>query len=100
MKNVIDFIPIGSDSKPTSREELVMLTGLSDRAVRDEINHLKRDYPIVNMGAGYYVADDPDDPNLKAYIHQETQRIKSINRALRKHKALFKINKDQEIFSV
>ena len=69
MNNVIDFIPIGSHSRPTSREELVMLTGMSDRSVREEINHLKREYPIVNMGAGYYVADDPDDPNLKAYIH-------------------------------
>ena len=100
MNNVIDFIPIGSHSRPTSREELVMLTGMSDRSVREEINHLKREYPIVNMGAGYYVADDPDDPNLKAYIHQEMQRVKSISRALRKHKALFKINKDQEMLKV
>lgn len=100
MNSVIEFIPVGSESIPTSREELVNLTGLSDRAVREEINLLKKDYPVINVGRGYYIANDPDDPNLKAYIHQELNRIRSISRAIRRHKALYKVNKDQEILKI
>lgn len=100
MNSVIEFIPVGSESTPTSREELVNLTGLSDRAVREEINLLKKDYPVINVGRGYYIANDPDDPNLKAYIHQELNRIRSISRAIRRHKALYKVNKDQEILKI
>lgn len=98
--SVLEFIPVGNDKTPTSREDLVNLTGLSDRAVREEINLLKRDYPVVNVGRGYYIANDPDDPYLKAYIHQEMNRIRSISRSLRRHKALYKVNKDQEILKI
>ena len=100
MNSVLDFIPVGRDSAPTSRAELVSLTGLSDRAVREEINALKSDYPIVNVGYGYYIADDPDDPNLKAYILQETHRIRAISRGLRRHKMLYRINKNQEMLNI
>ena len=96
MLNILEYIPEGTKATPVTRETLMLLTGLSDRAVRNEINSAKRQKPIVNVGNGYYIPDDPDDPNLKTYINQETHRIREISRALRKHKALYKINKDQE----
>ena len=100
MTTVIDYIPVGSESTPISREDLVRLTGLSDRAVRNEINMAKKDIPIVNVGNGYYVANDPDDPNLIAYIYQEMHRIRAISKGLRRHKALYKVNKNQEILNI
>lgn len=95
MTNILDYIPEGKDTAPISRERLVMMTGLSDRRVRDEINAAKREKPIVNVGNGYYIPTDPDDPNLKAYILQEMHRIREISKGLRKHKALYKVNKAQ-----
>lgn len=100
MNDVLDFLPVGADKSPTSREELVMLTGMTDRTVREEINRLKKDYPIINVGQGYYIANDPDDPNLKAYIVQETHRIRAISKGLRRHKKLYKINKEQEVLDI
>ncbi len=98
--SIFAYLPIGSNSKPISRQELVDLMGIPDRAVREEIRMAKRDVPIVNVGGGYYIADDPDDPNLKAYIIQETHRIKEISRGLKKHKWLYKFNKNQETLNV
>ena len=100
MSNVVDYIPVGSDSTPVRREELCRLTGLSDRAVREEISELKREVPVVNVGRGYYIANDPDDPLLKAYILQEMHRIREISKGLRKHKRLYKINKQQETLEI
>ena len=97
--NVIDFIPVGNE-RPTTREELVNLTGLEDRAVRNAIQNLKRDYPIVNNGNGYYIANDPDDPHLRAYIYKELSRIRAISKGLRRHKALYKTNKNQETMNL
>ena len=96
MTNILDFIPEGTEKPPVTRETLMLLTGLTDRNIRNEINAAKRQKPIVNVGNGYYIPTDPDDPNLKAYIIQETHRIGAISRGLRKHKALYKINKGQE----
>ena len=42
----------------------------------------------------------PDDPNLKAYIIKETHRIREISKGLRKHKALYRVNKAQERLDV
>lgn len=98
--NIIDYMPIGSESRPITRDELVKITGFNDRKVRIEISKLKRDLPIINTGKGYYIADDPDDPNLKAYIISETHRIREISRGLRKHKWLYKINKNQETLKI
>ena len=100
MTNILDYIPEGRSTEPISRERLMMITGMSDRAVRNSINEAKREKPIVNVGNGYYIPTDPDDPNLRAYIMQETHRIREISKGLRKHKALYKINKAQERFDI
>lgn len=99
-KNIYEFLPLGNEGKPISRQELVDLMGIPDRAVREEISRAKREVPIVNVGGGYYIADDPDDPNLKAYIMQETHRIQEISRGLKKHKWLFRFNKNQETLDI
>lgn len=96
MIDILDFIPYGKTDKPISRENLCVLTGLDDRTVREAISRAKTEYPIINVGNGYYIPDDPDDPNLKAYIIKEMHRIRAISRGLRRHKALYKVNKRQE----
>jgi len=100
MSDIYAYLPIGSDSKPITREELCQLLGASDREVRKEICKAKREVPVINVGSGYYIADDPEDPNLKAYIMQETHRIREISKGLKKHKWLYKINKKQEILKI
>ena len=100
MTDILDFIPVGNKSKPISREELVMQTGWTDRMVREAISRAKTKHPIVNVGRGYYLVEDPDDPNLKAYIRQETNRIREISKGLRRHKALYRTNKNQETLKI
>lgn len=100
MIDILEFIPYGKTDKPITREALCILTGLDDRRVRDAISMAKKDYPIINVGKGYYIPDDPDDPNLKAYIIKETHRIREISKGLRKHKALYRVNKAQERLDV
>lgn len=100
MNNIFDFLPLGSGSTPISREELVRLMETDDRAVREQIRKAKRKVPVVNVGNGYYIADDPDDPNLQAYIRKEMHRIGEISRGLERHKWLYRINKGQETLSI
>ena len=100
MIDLLEYIPQGSECTPISREDLCLITGLPDRTVREGINELKKECPVLNVGRGYYIADDPDDPNLKAYIIQETHRIRAISRGLRRHKALYRVNKQQETMDI
>ena len=100
MENIMDYIPVGNESEPVSRESLVMWTGMTDRQVRQEIKLAKAMFPIVNVGTGYYVADDPDDPGLAEYIKRESHRIREISKGLKRHKQLAKVNKAQEGLNV
>ena len=100
MTDIIAYLPIGNESRPVTRQELVTMMGVDDRKVREEIRRAKKEYPIINVGNGYYIADDPDDPNLKAYILQETHRIREISKGLRRHKWLYRINKNQETMDI
>lgn len=100
MNNIFAYLPIGSDSRPVTREELCILMDTDDRKVREEIRKAKEIVPIVNRGKGYYIADDPDDPNLKAYIIAETHRIRALSKGLKKHKWLYSVNKNQETLDI
>ena len=100
MANIFEYLPIGKDSTPITRKELAELMDCDDRTVRDQIAKAKKDVPVINVGLGYYIADDPDDPNLRAYIISEMHRIKEISKGLRKHKWLYKINKKQETLKI
>lgn len=94
-QSVIDHIPYFPNT-PISRERLAQVTGLSDRAIRSEIQSAKMMFPIVNVGGGYYIATEPDDPNLVLYIRQEMHRIREISRGLKTHKALNRIDTQQQ----
>ena len=72
--NITDYI---SDT-PISRQELCALTGLSDRKVRAEIAKAKLETPICNIGEGYFIPDNPDDPRLRQYIFQEIHRGREV----------------------
>lgn len=100
MNNIYDYLPIGKDSTPITRKQLMELMECDDRTVRGEIAKAKLEVPVINVGYGYYIADDPDDPNLKAYIIQEQHRIQKISKGLKKHKWLFKINTKQETLKI
>lgn len=98
--NIFDYLPLGSDSEPITRKELAEKMGCDDRKVRRQIAKAKKIAPVVNIGLGYYIADDPDDPNLRAYIISEMHRIKEISKGLKKHKWLYKVNKNQETLDI
>ena len=87
--SVIDYLPTKAE-QAVSRETLATLTGHSDRKVRLTIAALKAEYPIVNVGNGYYIATDPDDPNLAHYIRQEQHRAREILKGIKSHKRLLK----------
>lgn len=87
--SVMNFIP-EAPCEPVKRSTLVLMTGKCDRVIRHEISQLKQKYPIVNVGDGYYIATDPDDPNLLHYIRQEQSRAREIMRGIRSHRRLAK----------
>lgn len=68
--NIIDYIPIGRANAVT-REQLEILTGFSDRKIRDQIHEARRFAPIINIsdGKGYYIPD-PLDPVEKAELNK------------------------------
>lgn len=85
--SIIDYLPTEA-AQAVTRQTLVMLTGHSDREIRRTIAALKAEYPVVNVGNGYYIATDPDDPNLRHYIAAEQHRAREIIRGIRCHKRL------------
>ena len=70
------YIPYGSENA-VKREELVKLTGLRDRKVREEIEDARRrGVVILNEGKGYYITNDLDD--MYRHYKKETARALSI----------------------
>ena len=82
--NITDFIPVGKDNA-ISRSQLVKLTGLSDRIIRDMIALERRNTAILNLqnGAGYYIPSESEKADLERFIKQEEARAKSIFWSLR-----------------
>jgi len=87
--NIIDYIPKGKDNAIT-REELVKLTGFTDRIIREQISQARRDTAIINNqdGRGYYKPSDREE--IERYIKQESSRAKSIFWCLRGAKKALK----------
>lgn len=79
MSDLINFIPFGKENA-ISREELCRLTGMNDRAIREIISQLRREYCILNNqdGRGYYRPLVDETKYVQEYIRQETRRAKSI----------------------
>ena len=69
--NIMDYIT----NKPIKRRELVALTGMCDRAVREKItNERLNGNLIINMqdGKGYFITEDMDV--LEKWYHAERGR--------------------------
>lgn len=87
--SVFDYLPTKAE-QAISRETLAMLTGHNDREIRRTISALKSAFPVVNVGNGYYIATDPNDPNLAHYVRQEQHRAREILKGIKSHKRLLK----------
>lgn len=73
------ILQILGTGKPATLDDLRVLTAMPERAIRNEIERLRRDYPIINMqdGKGYKL-EFKDLKALKDYKQQETNRARSI----------------------
>lgn len=94
MNNVIDFIPIG---RPVMRWELVAMSGLSDRAVRKQIQKAKEDgILIINRqdGNGYQRVSPEDIPELRRQYKQNLARIISLSKQQKTIRAILKEAED------
>ena len=61
MQGLLRYLAIGSD-KAITRDKLCRLSGMSDRAVRKEIEALREEGIIIinrQDGKGYYISEDP-----------------------------------------
>jgi biotin operon repressor len=81
---IINLIPFGSNNC-VSRYHLCMASGMPDRAVRKEIERLRKSgICILNHqdGRGYYRPTKQDRPLVEMYLRQEENRAKSIFQGL------------------
>lgn len=77
-------IPIGRKNA-VSRKYLSAVSGLSDRRVRQAIEHSSA--PIINLGYGYFIPDEHDmidKHEVLSYCAQERARIRSLEEKLEK----------------
>lgn len=73
---IIDYIPVGHKNAVT-RKQLVILTGLSDRKIRNMIQEeCNREHPILNMqdGKGYFQPAYDEMHLVRLYRAQENHR--------------------------
>lgn len=84
--NILAVIGNGAENA-RHKSELLRLTGMQDRELRKTIEFLRRQgIVIISDEHGYYFP--ADESELKAYIHQENRRAKSIFYTLRLAKRL------------
>lgn len=86
MNSIIEVIPFGHDNAVT-RSELVMMTGMNDRKVRDEINQCKE--LIINLQDGHgYFRPLPEEAELvEIWMMLFQSRIRDEQKRVRKAKA-------------
>ena len=87
--DITDFIPHGRENA-ISRDVLVSITGLSDRAVRKLIEDARQNCPVANLqtGDGYFIPDTIEDTErqLRASKNRAMSILKQ-QKALKKHLA-------------
>jgi hypothetical protein len=73
--NVVEYIPYGHEH-PISREELIRMTGVVDRNIRDAIRAARLEgQMIISTADGYFRYRDEDDlPELRSYYMKERAR--------------------------
>lgn len=80
MASVLDCLHFGKRNAVT-RTQLMIMTGLPDRAIRREIDKLREEgQPIFNSqdGEGYYLATADDDTDMMLCILRERARRDSM----------------------
>lgn len=80
IKEIISFIPFGHENG-IGRNELRIMTGLSDRKTRKMIeDESTEEHPILNLqdGRGYFRPTSKDELLTKIYRNQEHKRAVSI----------------------
>lgn len=85
--DIIRLIPVGKRNAVT-RSQLAIMTGMSDRTIRQEISKARRTHVIINLqdNNGYYQPDMNDASEIaeiRRYVAQEESRIKSIGYSLK-----------------
>lgn len=92
MRNITDIIPRGHENALT-RSELVSMTGLSDRAIRELIAQSKE--VVLNLcdGQGYFIPLDNEVDLVKTWavmfssrINEELDRLKRASEWVEAHK--------------
>lgn len=81
-KQILPYIGTGRENA-AQRAFLQRIAGVNDRAMREAIALLRKEYPILNLqdGQGYYLSYDSRE--LMRYKNQEMNRIRSAFAALR-----------------
>lgn len=77
--NILEFIPVGHKNAVT-RQQLCIMTELSDRKVRELIEEAcTRQHPILNMqdGKGYFQPAENEISLVRLYRNQENRRTVS-----------------------
>ena len=80
MADILQFIPVGH-MNAVNREYLSMVTGFSDRKVRELIEKAcTREHPILNLqdGKGYFQPAENEMHLVKLYRAQENRRTLTI----------------------
>ena len=74
----IDMIPVGRENA-ISRNELCIMTGMTDRQMRKAIHELRRNYCILNVqdGNGYFRPTVQEAPLVRRFVLQERSRALS-----------------------
>lgn len=74
-----DYIPYGKENAVT-REQLVILTGLSDCQIRGQIAKARRHILILNLqdGQGYYRPTSDERADVERFVRQEKSRASKI----------------------
>lgn len=80
MIDIVAYIPHG-EQNAISRRELVRLTGLPDREVRELIAEARYMLPIISSGKGYYRPVTVDE--VKRWLAREKKRAISVFRSMR-----------------
>ena len=74
----IDMIPVGRENA-ISRNELCIMTGMTDRQMRKAIHELRRNHCILNVqdGNGYFRPTVQEAPLVRRFVLQERSRALS-----------------------
>lgn len=89
--DIVDYIPFGRKNAIT-RTRLMIVTGLNDRQIREQISQARRDTVILNVqdGKGYFRPLPEERKLVEAYARQETARLRSIGWSLKAARKMLK----------